>query len=134
MPMRLTLPIRVAVSTAAAAVAAYSGVAATHPGVSELTLCAVGVHSAGTHGKEFDPQMSAVCRFSCAANIAYEAKDVVAQPGVGTDQLAQCPVSGVVFVADRDRPRVRVAAGEYVFCCDKCAEKFRATPGRFVSL
>jgi hypothetical protein len=132
--MRLSVPIRVAVSSVAAVLAVYSGVAATHPGVSELTLCALGVHPANTHGKEFDPQMSAVCRFSCAAKIAYEAKDVAAQPGVGMDQLAQCPVSGVVFVADTDRPRVRVAADEYVFCCDKCAEKFRAAPGRFVSL
>jgi len=82
----------------------------------------------------FDPVMSGVCRFSCAVQKPYEEKDLVLQPGAVTDRLTRCPVSGVVFTVADDRPRLRQAEGEYVFCCDRCVEKFRRAPGKFVRL
>lgn len=76
----------------------------------------------------FDPAMSGVCRFGCATRIKYNAKDVLAQPGARAGKLTQCPVSGVVFAVDANRPRVRIAKDEYVTCCDKCAEKLKRDP------
>jgi len=83
---------------------------------------------------EFDPVMSGVCRFSCATKLTFDAGDVEPQPGATNGALTQCPVSGVVFAVDDERPHVQVAAADYVLCCDQCAEKFRKDPGRFVSL
>ena len=68
----------------------------------------------------YDPTM-AMCRFSCAEKVAFREQDLHAQPGVRDGQLARCPVSGVVFKADAQRPRVHLATGEYVTCCDHCA-------------
>lgn len=73
----------------------------------------------------FDPAMSGVCRFACATKLKYDPKDVMAQPGVKLGQLAQCPVSGVVFVVDAHRPHVKTAGADYVTCCDRCATKLR---------
>ena len=67
----------------------------------------------GAVAGRFDPAMSGVCRFSCATRIAYDPKQVVAQPGAARGQLTQCPVSGVVFVADAARPQVHVGAHDY---------------------
>ncbi len=88
--------------------------------------------SPGQAAGNFDPAMSGVCRFSCATKLPYEAKDVAPQPGAHTGQLTQCPVSGVVFAVDADRPRVELDSGEYVLCCDVCAEKLRKHPARFL--
>lgn len=82
----------------------------------------------------FDANMSGVCQFACAVSEPFEATDVTLQPGVSDGALTQCPVSGVVFAVDHGRPRVTIATGEYVLCCDGCAKKFRKSPGRFVSL
>ncbi len=93
--------------------------------------------AAGERGRatgSFDARMSGVCRFSCAAPQAYDEKDVALQPGVADGLLTRCPVSGVVFVVDDQRPRVALATGEYVLCCDGCAGRFRKHPGRFVNL
>ena len=73
----------------------------------------------------FDLAMAG-CRFACATKAKYDAKSVIAQPG------AQCPVSGVVFRVDANRPHVRVRTDDYVTCCDTCAEKLRKNPRRFV--
>jgi hypothetical protein len=81
----------------------------------------------------FDPAMVG-CRFACATKLKYDAKSVVAQPGVKDGKLTQCPVSGVVFNADAKRPRVRVGSDEYVTCCDACARKLRKNPSRFLRL
>ena len=86
----------------------------------------------GTATGAFDPTMSGVCRFSCAAQQPFEEKDVVPQPGAVAGRLTRCPVSGVVFEVDDQRPRVAWASGEYVLCCDRCAEKLKKDPGRFV--
>jgi hypothetical protein len=80
----------------------------------------------------FDPAMSGVCRFACAAKVAHEAADVVAQPGAVGDRLTQCPVSGVVFLAEEGRPRVKIGGEEYVTCCDRCAEKLTRDPRRYL--
>ena len=75
------------------------------------------------------------CQFSsCATKIAYRERDLHAQPGVRDGQLVRCPVSGAVFKADEQRPRVRLATGEYVACCNTCAGKLRKDPSRFVVL
>lgn len=79
----------------------------------------------------FDLAMAG-CRFACATKSKYDAKSVVAQPGARDGKLAQCPVSGVVFIVKAKRPHVRVGADEYVTCCDTCAEKLRNNPRRFV--
>jgi hypothetical protein len=73
----------------------------------------------------FDPAMSGVCRFACATKLKYEAKNVLAQPGAQPGKLTQCPVSGVVFAVDANRPRARIGKDEYVTCCDKCATKLK---------
>ena len=44
----------------------------------------------------------------------------------------QWPVSGVVFAIDASRPHVRFAKGDYVTCCDKCAQKLRANPRHYL--
>ena len=82
----------------------------------------------------FDPAMSGVCRFSCGTKSKYDARDVLAQPGAEAGKLTQCPVSGVVFAVDQDRPRVRVGNDEYVTCCDKCATKLTHDPGHYLKL
>ena len=76
----------------------------------------------------FDPAMSGVCRFACATRLKYKSKDVMAQPGAKTGKLTQCPVSGVVFAVDANRPHVHIAGNDYVTCCDKCATKPRKDP------
>ena len=87
------------------------------------------------HGKiagHFDPAMSGVCRFACATRLKYKSKDVMAQPGVKDGKLTQCPVSGVVFAVDANRPHVRIANEEYVTCCDKCAQKLKKDPRHYL--
>lgn len=80
----------------------------------------------------FDPAMSGVCRFACATKLKYDSKDVMAQPGVKLGQLTQCPVSGVVFPVDTHRPHVRLAGGDYLTCCDRCATKLRQNPRHYL--
>src|SRR5262249_38543585 len=80
----------------------------------------------------FDPTMSGVCRFACATKLKYDPKDVQAQPGARGCHLSQCPVSGVVFAVDASRPHVRIAKHEYVTCCDKCAQKLKASPRHYL--
>jgi len=80
----------------------------------------------------FDPAMSGVCRFACATKLKYDAKDVSAQPGARAGKLTQCPVSGVVFAVDANRPHVRVGREEYVTCCDRCATKLRHDPRHYL--
>jgi hypothetical protein len=82
----------------------------------------------------FDPMMSGPCRFSCAVQQPFAEKDVASQPGATSGRLTRCPVSGVVFVVDDRRPRVTLATGVYVVCCDRCAAKLEKDPGRFVRL
>lgn len=105
--------------------------------------CALGIKSAAAVSNQkrvrgsvrgaYDATM-AMCRFSCGAKAAHRERDLRAQPGVRDGQLARCPVSGVAFKADAQRPRVRLATGEYVTCCDNCATKLRKNPGRFLYL
>jgi hypothetical protein len=82
----------------------------------------------------FDPAISTPCRHACAASEPYQASDVAAQPGVEAGELTQCPVSGVVFTVDGERPHVTIETGDYVLCCDGCAGRFRKDPARYVSL
>jgi hypothetical protein len=79
----------------------------------------------------FDLAMAG-CRFACATQREYDAESVVAQPGARDGHLTRCPVSGVVFNVDSNRPRVMVGADDYVTCCDRCAEKLRKNSRRFV--
>jgi hypothetical protein len=91
----------------------------------------------GTGGKvagRFDPAMSGPCRFSCATKLEHDAKDVLAQPGATNGRLTQCPVSGVVFAVDADRPHVRIAGRAYVTCCEGCAKKLERDPRRYLNL
>jgi hypothetical protein len=93
-----------------------------------------GTQAAAAHGAAtgaFDPTMVG-CRFSCSVQQPFDERDVADQPGAANGQLARCPVSGVVFKVDDQRPRVALATGTYVVCCDKCAEKLKRDPGRFV--
>jgi hypothetical protein len=76
----------------------------------------------------------AMCSFSCAEKMKYREADLHAQPGILDGQLARCPVSGVVFRADAERPRVELVTGAYVTCCESCAEKLKANPVQFVNL
>ena len=80
---------------------------------------------------KFDVAMAG-CRFACATKARYDAMAVLPQPGAEDGKLTQCPVSGVVFSVDAERPHVSVGADEYVTCCDTCAEKLRENPRRFV--
>jgi hypothetical protein len=80
----------------------------------------------------FDPSMSGVCRYGCATKSAYEASQVVAQPGSRAGKLTQCPVSGVVFSVDKKRPRVKIAGETYVTCCDGCAGKLKKSPRQYL--
>ncbi len=80
----------------------------------------------------FDAVQSGVCRFACATKLRYDPKDVMAQPGAKSGQLTQCPVSGVVFAVDQNRPRVRYGGNEYVTCCDRCATKLRQNPRHYL--
>ncbi|MBI1799758.1 MAG: hypothetical protein HYR73_08735 [Candidatus Eisenbacteria bacterium] len=59
---------------------------------------------------------------------------MLAQPGAKTGKLAQCPVSGVVFAVDPNRPRVRIAGDDYVTCCDKCAGKLERDPRHYLKV
>lgn len=80
----------------------------------------------------FDPAMSGVCRFGCATKVKYDAKDVIAQPGAKAGRLTQCPVSGVVFAVDANRPHILYVKDDYVTCCDRCAAKLRKDPRHYV--
>jgi hypothetical protein len=82
----------------------------------------------------FDPAMSSVCRFSCAAKVKHLAKDVFAQPGAVAGRLTQCPVSGVVFAVDAGRPHVKIAGQDYATCCGSCATKLRKDPRRYLKV
>src|SRR6476661_4682728 len=142
----LTLAIAVLVLVGAggfAAVAAHrSGKAScmfTGSTAGQGSCAAKGTLSAATceapSGKiagNFDSAMSGVCRFACATKLTYEAQDVLAQPGAQPGKLTQCPVSGVVFVVDTGRPRVRIAGEEYATCCDGCATKLKRAPGHYL--
>ena len=103
-------------------------------GVVVQEIPATAVVERGRPRGAFDPAMSGVCRYSCAVSEPFDEKDLTMQPGVPGGALTQCPVSGVVFVVDGKRPCVAIETGEYVFCCDGCASRFRKEPGRFVSL
>jgi hypothetical protein len=81
----------------------------------------------------FDLAMAG-CRFSCATKAKYNTSAIVAQPGAKTGKLTQCPVSGVVFTIDSQRPLVQVGADGYVTCCGTCADKLRKNPRRFVKV
>jgi len=76
--------------------------------------------------------MSTVCSFACATGLKYKSKDVVVQPGAKAGKLTQCPVSGVVFAVDANRPHVRIANEEYVTCCEKCAQKLKKDPRHYL--
>ena len=115
-------------------VGAYGVYGGLGPGQGSPAAVPAAVVERGRATGSFDPRMSGVCRFSCAAPQAREAQDVVLQPGVADGALTQCPVSGVIFVVDPQRPRVALATGEYVLCCDGCEGRFRKNPGRFVNL
>lgn len=96
-----------------------------------------GTLAAAKHGTalgQFDPVMSGVCRFSCATQEAVDEVSLVAQPGARAGDLTRCPVSGVVFAVDQDRPAVHVAAADYVVCCAECAGKLAKEPGNFLKL
>lgn len=80
----------------------------------------------------FDSAMSGMCRFGCATKLEYHPADVMAQPGPQAGKLTQCPVSGVVFAVDANRPHVRIAGDEYVTCCDKCAAKLKKDPRHYL--
>ncbi|MCC6348790.1 MAG: hypothetical protein IT347_04255 [Candidatus Eisenbacteria bacterium] len=86
----------------------------------------------GKIASHFDPAMSGGCRFACATKLKYDSKDVMAQPGVKIGQLTQCPVSGVVFAVDAHRPHVRLADGDFVTCCERCATKLRQNPHHYL--
>ena len=58
--------------------------------------------------------------------------NVFAQPGAQSGKLTQCPVSGVVFAVDANRPHVRIGKDEYVTCCDKCATKLKHDPRHYL--
>lgn len=107
---------------------AKNGQACVCPG--EATAACVA--SGGKLSGRFDPAMSGVCRFACATKLKYDAKNVLAQPGAQTGKLTQCPVSGVVFAVDANRPRVRIGKDEYVTCCDKCAAKLKHDPRHYL--
>lgn len=77
-----------------------------------------------------DPVMAGVCRMSCATH-AYDAADVVAQPGAIVGRLTRCPVSGVVFTVEDDATAVTHAGQTWYLCCDGCKETFRKDPARF---
>ncbi len=99
------------------------------------TKATASVACENTYGKitgHFDPLMSSACRFSCATRLKYDPKDVQAQPGAKAGRLTQCPVSGVVFAVDANRPHVRVGKDEFVTCCDKCAQKLKANPRHYL--
>ena len=76
--------------------------------------------------------MSGACRFACATKLKYKTKDVMAQPGAKAGKLTQCPVSGVVFAVDANRPHVKIAGDEYMTCCDKCAAKLNKDPRHYL--
>jgi hypothetical protein len=52
---------------------------------------------------------------------------LLAQPGAQPGKLAQCPVSGVVFVVDPSRPHVRIEGNDFVACCGNCAAKLQGS-------
>lgn len=81
----------------------------------------------------FDPAMAAICEAGCAARIDYAPEDVVAQPGAQVGDLAQCPVSGVVFAVQEGQPTFEVAGEVWFTCCGMCQERARAEPARFVA-
>jgi hypothetical protein len=82
----------------------------------------------------FDAAMSGVCRFGCATKLKYQTKDVLAQPGAKSGKLTQCPVSGVVFAVDANRPHLRIAGNDYVTCCDRCAQKLTKSPRHYLKV
>jgi hypothetical protein len=89
-------------------------------------------NTAGKIAGNFDPIMSSACRFACATKLKYNSQDVMAQPGATAGRLTQCPVSGVVFAVDANRPHVRVGKDEFVTCCDRCAQKLKANPRHYL--
>jgi len=104
-----------------------AGAACENPSNMQSTVARTGQPSG-----RFDVAMAG-CRFSCATEVQYDPTDLTPQPGVEAGQLTQCPVSGVVFAADLDRPRVEVATHDYVTCCETCADKLRKDSARFLN-
>lgn len=73
------------------------------------------------------------CELSCATKLAYEEKDVIAQPGAKIGDFTRCPVSGAVFVVS-DRSSRRQVDGKDVFvCCESCAQRFQLDPAFFMA-
>jgi len=134
----LTVFTVVAISGAALwAFAGGKGAACKHANSCDPAACEAGARTTAASrpvGKgfgNFDLAMAG-CQFACATKAKYDAKSVVAQPGAKDGKLTQCPVSGVVFSVDKQRPHVGVGADDYVTCCGTCAEKLRKYPRRFV--
>jgi hypothetical protein len=72
-----------------------------------------------------DPAFTA-CGASCGLHSARERKLARKQPGVGTGEVAFCPVSGAVFRVKENSPS-RSARGHLLyFCCEACAAFFTA--------
>ncbi len=88
--------------------------------VKKVIFTALGI---GT--KSIDPTITAACQ-GCATKIAYEEKDIVAQPGAKVGDLAKCPVSGVVFQVTDKSPRITRDGAELFTCCAMCQAKAKA--------
>jgi hypothetical protein len=142
--MNRTIMAGTVVSILAIGVAAFLGVAGGNgsfcsriastfdPSASQTaSKAATGAESSGKVLGHFDLAMAG-CRFACGTDSEYDSESVLAQPGVRDGELTQCPVSGVGFSVDAQRPHVQVGADDYVTCCDTCAEKLRENPRRFV--
>ncbi len=48
-------------------------------------------------------------------------------------ELTWCPIADQNFVVASDTPGVEHNGKTYYFCCDECAEKFKADPARWVA-
>ncbi len=101
---------------------------------SSPSAAAASVAPRGNLTGHFDPAMSGMCRFSCATKLKYNARNVLAQPGAQPGKLTRCPVSGVVFAVDANRPHVRIAGNEYVTCCDHCVAKLKKDPRHYLKV
>jgi hypothetical protein len=93
-----------------------------------FAACAPESAPSGSGGPEaWEPVEAAFegCGGGCGGRLDHAEPGVAVQPGAEIGVTALCPVSGVAFVVDGERPRRELSDGRSLyFCCEGCAAYF----------
>ena len=93
-----------------------------------VLACLIGCSSAA---KEQEPAKSPTSAAAAASTPdSASATDPVSTP-VKVGDKAKCPVSGEEFTVASNSPKVTHEGKDYYFCCESCAESFKADPKKY---